>query len=136
MTSVKNARILSRDKLSTFFITLNTNETNYSAAKLRQASELWIENFKKYLKFNHPNKSIQRIEIPEASVSKGPKVGRIHLHMLIKVYHQSNIQIDCIKTRKFFQKELGLSSLHFSVKFIKDPTFRLQLYVRRQHTKR
>lgn len=130
----------SKEKLSRFFITLNTNISDdpHMDKKLKNAynkfyKQLSSKGKSPFINEENPT-NLKKIKV-QSSVEKSPKDNKIHLHSLLSIYHDGKIKLNMNKMREFFPKELGLGNVYLNVKFVSDPEFTIGNYLKKQNKK-
>ncbi len=118
--------------LSTFYITLNTNQTTkvIPASLLKEVWAFYYENIESFLKFKLGGDASKIQDISsEVACEIGKVYNRVHIHALIRIEHTTNLQIDTELSRKWFEESLGVDGLHLHVKYIKDNLFNIRRYL-------
>lgn len=124
-----------KQKLSTFYITLNTNRTVdiVSVEQLKTAWKSYYQNIEEFLKFRSGSLQTELPKIKsiksQAACEVGKSFSRVHIHALIKIEHTSNIQLNVDKSREFFENSLGIDGIHIHVKYVKDELFNIKKYL-------
>jgi hypothetical protein len=109
---------------STFFVTLNTNQQNYSVTKLRKKlSELFESDDDFYMLFkNRPGTEggVETVDRDNAKVEMvievGAKTKKVHAHVLIRLRHHGRIMWDKPFADEVIQKHLGLDGMYINFK--------------------
>jgi len=124
-------------KQSAFFLTISTNSTDESIRpKLKAAFQKLYSSFPTFLKFRyqgHDSSLIKKISAPAVSLERGGNQHREHIHALILIDHNTNIQVDTTKVKQFIDSELEVSC-YVDVQFIrKEDIDRVKYYIFKQN---
>lgn len=103
---------------STFIVTINPNQKDIDRDILYEAAKSWISNYLPLTFMYHRGSQskkegwnqIKSIQFVTASLEVGNKFKRDHIHVLIRILHDTNIQVDAKSTGKIFEKLLDLSA--------------------------
>lgn len=145
MTSYKVKRAKSeKTKTSTFLITINSNVTRSSNKKYELVNRrfdklietmLEEDKFPYFIKFNKVEPDYSKIKEVESSfvvVPEGPIRKMLHAHIMTKITHNSNIQIDPAKIRTYITKHLKsleVGDIHVNIKYIRNTQVNLEKYL-------
>ena len=121
----------SKENLSRFFITLNTNQTDYDKTRLKNVIDDFYDNMELFLKYKDGKGTIDNVrEINlQAGLEEGTKQGRQHCHMLVTIKHNTKLHIDIELARSFFTEELGLPSVHLNCQYIQSNIDNILKYI-------
>lgn len=122
---------MSSSKVSTFIITINSNKVEIDRDTLIEAAAIWLKQYLPHSFMYHKGvqskkdgwEQINSIEIVTASYEVGTKFGRGHLHTLIRLEHDTNIQVEAKSVQKIFEKLMGVSdtgTFYVNSKYVKD----------------
>lgn len=117
---------------SNFFVTVNPNVTKkeLSLRKLDSVISNIFGNVEDYVKVLLADKNVKYNKIDaEYSVEVGKDKHRVHSHILVRIQHNSKIQLDLTKIRKQLKLELGFDGTRVDVKVFKDNLSSLQEYL-------
>lgn len=123
------------EHVSTFFITINTNQTEESLLpRLKDVYSRIYSNLLEFIKWKGRNgeepDKIDKID-GEAHCEIGPKYGFVHLHAMVSVRHRTMIQLDAQKIGRCVRDHLELGGVHCHVQFVKDPSMSILAYMRK-----
>ena len=118
-------------KHSNFFLTINTNQryTN-DDPNLQSDTEIFeqiinnmLNNLDQYIKFPNGD-DWQTADINDVDVDyvieKGTKKNCLHAHAVIKIKHNTKVQIDFPKIQRSIADELGMQNIYVNGRLIKN----------------
>ena len=120
-----------RWKYSQYFLTINTNQTDYDPDKLKSALGQLFSNDEMFYKLvkGDGEKIDKEWSTVQFSVEKGPKTGFIHAHALIRLRHTTMTHFNVQLLHKVLEKQLGLTGVHVDIKASGISTKTLEEYV-------
>jgi uncharacterized membrane protein YfhO len=95
---------------SNFFVTVNPNVTKkeLSPKKLDGIIHEMFSNVVDYVKILSANKDVKYNAVDaEYGIEVGKDKHRVHAHILVRIQHNSKIQLDLTKIRKQLKSDLG-----------------------------
>ena len=112
-------------KYSNFLITINSNQSSDDyKAKLKDAFDIFYDSINEFLLYLEDGASWSDIKnvSGEGVLEVGSKLGKIHLHALVCINHNTKIRLDFEQIRLFFGDLLGCgpSGFHLDVKMVRD----------------
>lgn len=124
-------------KQSTFFVTLNTNQADLSVDLLLEKWTYYYNHLPEFLNYRRAYDKLTVLEEMgkildvegEVSAEIGSKFGRVHLHAIIKIKHNTNLSIDFKRCREYFKSELKVPDIHLHVDFIRSNEMTLKHYL-------
>lgn len=126
-----------KDKVSTFWLTLNSNSQDLvSEALMKQAATEFFDQIELFFRFL--NRDLEKNNVSyvdgisiQSAIETGTKEKRVHLHALIKVEHKTKLQLDLRKIVAFFKKGLRLPNVYCHVEFVQDESISLTKYMQK-----
>lgn len=120
-----------RWKYSTFFITINTNRTDYDAEKLKKALGQILSNDDLFYKLLKGNTDLIDKEYATAqyAVEVGTKTHNVHAHILIKLRHNTKVQFNSALLHKVLEQKLGVVGVYVDVKGFGQSDKTIQEYI-------
>jgi hypothetical protein len=125
----KNTERAAKVKRSAFFLTISTNQRyaeddpniENDEAVFEESIQSVLQDMGKYIRFRADGHSwtsgkIQSVEV-DYTVERG-RTNQIHTHILIKIKHDSNIQLDYGAIKKKICDDLGLDNLYVNNKLL------------------
>jgi hypothetical protein len=127
-------------KLSSFFVTINTNETNEELRpQLERAYEYFFEHIRDFIsiikagatKSPMRETELEKIKSIDCDVASeiGGKMHKVHLHALIKIVHRTKIHLNVNRMRSFFNEVLELRGVHINSKYVAENFKNLRAYM-------
>lgn len=130
---------------SNFWITINTNVKKKGSSrnpgmkrKFRDGVHKVLDNLPEHIKFlDHSKGSLSKIKSikVETKPETGKKKGFIHMHILVKIKHNTKIQLNysSLKAALVESGAVPASGFHFYVESIKDNISDLRDYMNKKH---
>lgn len=119
------------NKVSTFFITINTNVSDYDKQKLKSVYKDFYKDIRQFIIFNKAGDDLTKIQdiSGKASIEVGEKYKRIHLHSMIKIIHNSNIHLNRNMMYSWFEERLGIPVYIDKIRFVPDTISTIKEYI-------
>lgn len=116
-------------KKSNFLITINTNKSYKKDDPHLESDSVFFEEKVKEMLNNLPNflrfpegdwteNKIKDVDV-DYVVEHGNAKGMLHGHVLIKVQHFSNLQVNFTKVKEYLRESLGLKNLYIQGKLVR-----------------
>jgi len=121
-----------KPKHSNFLITLNLNQQYHKEEHIKNLENdmsvfddvinKFLNSIEHYVKLPEGTPFSDEI-IKDVSIDYTIEVGdikkQIHTHIMIKFKHHTRIQLDFLKIKEFFKKEMGLKNIYLQAKLLR-----------------